>query len=154
MHFYYFSVFIGKKFICSTNTGFIADIQFLNPIFVKIITDCFHSAIAMSDIVFPIILIICRSYLGSRRLCCHRPARHCKTCGKQQAKQHARFDYHVFLDNVYNCHLLAKEWAKIAINLCIEGNLKINRLSISMFAIFIVVALTSCAQVGRTLLRM
>ena len=52
----------------------------------------------------------------------------------------------MFLDNVYDCHLLAKEWAKIAINLCIEGNLKINRLSISMFAIFIVVALTSCAQ--------
>ena len=47
---------------------------------------------------------------------------------------------------------MAKEWAKIAINLCIEGNLKINRLSISMFAIFIVVALTSCAQVGRTAL--
>lgn len=46
-----------------------------------------------------------------------------------------------------------KNGQKIAINLCIEGNLKINRLSISMFAIFIVVALTSCAQVGRTLLR-
>ena len=59
-----------------------------------------------------------------------------------------------FFDNVYDCHLLAKEWAKIAINLCIEGKLKINRLSISMFAIFIVVALTSCAQVGRTLFRM
>ena len=40
----------------------------------------------------------------------------------------------MFLDNVYDCHLLAKEWAKIAINLCIEGKLKINRLTALLLA--------------------